>query len=164
MAEPPPWCDSEPFHLPGWWIAKNLPKNSERVEPYLMRPDSPQYLEPLVSRTCAPEARPPPRRRTRPERGRYRRRRFRRRGRRQGTAEPPDAPRYITGKLRRLHRHAWNSDERRVTMRRSCDDRRSASGWPESPSRNSNGRRRHSACRRASSPRGGRATQRSQVR
>ena len=30
---PPPWCDSKPFHLPGWWIAKNLPKNSEEVEP-----------------------------------------------------------------------------------------------------------------------------------
>ena len=47
---PPPWCDSKPFHLPGWWIAKNLPKNSEEVEPYLMRRDSEQYLEPLSFR------------------------------------------------------------------------------------------------------------------
>jgi len=47
---PPPWCDSKPFHLPGWWIAKNLPKNSEEVEPYLMRRDSDQFLEPLSFR------------------------------------------------------------------------------------------------------------------
>ena len=47
---PPPWCDSKPFHLPGWWITKNLPKNSEEVEPYLMRRDSDQFLEPLSFR------------------------------------------------------------------------------------------------------------------
>ena len=98
---PPPWCDSEPFHLPGWWIAKNLPKPSEEVEPYLMRPDSHQYLTPLSFadlqrlRLSLPDgednaggAVP-----TAPRRPK---------GRRASAASPPPPPKDdITGKLRR---------------------------------------------------------------
>jgi len=44
---PPPRRSSTPFHLPGDWIAQNLPKRSEDVEPYLQRPDHHQHLEPF---------------------------------------------------------------------------------------------------------------------
>ena len=39
--------DAGLFHLPGSWVAANLPKRSEDVKPYLERPISHQYLEPL---------------------------------------------------------------------------------------------------------------------
>ena len=39
--------DAGLFHLPGSWVAANLPKRSEDVKPYLERPVSHQYLEPL---------------------------------------------------------------------------------------------------------------------
>jgi Type IV secretion-system coupling protein DNA-binding domain len=39
--------DARLFHLPGSWVAANLPKRSEDVKPYLERPVSHQYLEPL---------------------------------------------------------------------------------------------------------------------
>ena len=47
---PPPRRSSTPFHLPGDWIAQNLPKRSEDVEPYLQRPDHHQHLEPFSFR------------------------------------------------------------------------------------------------------------------
>ena len=40
-------ADAGLFHLPSSWVAANLPKRSEDVPPYLMRPDSHQYLVPL---------------------------------------------------------------------------------------------------------------------
>ena len=40
-------ADAGLFHLPGSWVEANLPKRSEEVLPYLMRPDSHQYLVPL---------------------------------------------------------------------------------------------------------------------
>ncbi len=46
---PPPLRTASPFHLPGWWIAKNLPPRSD-VEPYIERPDRHQYLEPFSYR------------------------------------------------------------------------------------------------------------------
>ena len=39
--------DAGLFHLPGSWVAANLPKRSEDVKTYLERPVSHQYLEPL---------------------------------------------------------------------------------------------------------------------
>ena len=39
--------DAGLFHLPGSWVAANLPKRSEDVKTYLERPISHQYLEPL---------------------------------------------------------------------------------------------------------------------
>jgi len=47
---PPPRRSSTPFHLPGDWVAQNLPKRSEDVEPYLQRPDYHQHLEPFSFR------------------------------------------------------------------------------------------------------------------
>jgi hypothetical protein len=44
---PPSDFDEQSFHLSGEWIAENLPKSDEQIEPYLMRPDHHQYLEPL---------------------------------------------------------------------------------------------------------------------
>ena len=39
--------DAGLFHLPGSWVDANLPKRSEDVKPYMERPVSHQYLEPL---------------------------------------------------------------------------------------------------------------------
>ena len=60
---PPPWCDSEPFHLPGWWIAKNLPKPSEdgRAVDLMsgpIRTSTSRHLS-FAQTSNAPEAKPP---------------------------------------------------------------------------------------------------------
>ena len=103
--------DAGLFHLPGSWVAANLPKRNEDVEPYLVRPTEHQYLESLsfldlqrLKLTLpAGGAAPMPPIAAQPAEGRA------------PAALPPPAEDDIRGKLRRLIGSDWRPDDAPAT-------------------------------------------------